>query len=142
MQLSRLCLTLLVGSGLAFQLVPAAAEVVLGSSASTFLEGSSRPDNEAINRGRAALRTRNLEQAEKHFSEAYRQNPASVEAMLGLAVVSHSQGKAKLAGAFGRLEHQPGIEGDGRGQRRWQSPPLFQHREPAPGSPGATAVTT
>lgn len=97
MQLSRLCLTLLVGSGLAFQLVPAAAEVVLGSSASTFLEGSSRPDNEAINRGRAALRTRNLEQAEKHFSEAYRQNPASVEAMLGLAVVSHSQGKAKLA---------------------------------------------
>lgn len=97
MQLSRLCLTLLVGSGLAFQLVPAAAEVMLGSSASTFLEGGGRPDNEAINRGRAALRTRNLDQAEKHFSEAYRQNPASVEAMLGLAVVSHSQGKAKLA---------------------------------------------
>ena len=96
MQLSRLCLTLLVGSGLAFQLVPATAEVLLGSSPAS-PEAAGRPDSEAINRGRAALRTRNLEQAEKYFSEAYKQNPASVEAMLGLAVVSHSQGKAKLA---------------------------------------------
>ncbi|KAB2964535.1 tetratricopeptide repeat protein, partial [Zoogloea sp.] len=97
MQLSRFCLALLVGSGLAFPLVPATADVVLGNSSSTLAEGAGRPDSEAINRGRVALRNRNLEQAEKYFSEAYRQNPASVEAMLGLAVISHSQGKAKLA---------------------------------------------
>ena len=97
MQLSRFCLTLFVGSGLAFQLVPAAADVVLGNSSLPVIEGASRPDSEAINRGRSALRARNLDQAEKYFSEAYRQNPASVEAMLGLAVISHSQGKAKLA---------------------------------------------
>lgn len=97
MQLSRFCLALFMGSGLAFQFAPAVAEVMLGNSSLPAVEGAGRPDSEAINRGRAALRARNLDQAEKYFSEAYRQNPASVEAMLGLAVVSHSQGKAKLA---------------------------------------------
>lgn len=99
MPLSRFCLALFMGSGLAFQFAPApaVAEVMLGNSSLPAIEGAGRPDSEAISRGRTALRARNLDQAEKYFSEAYRQNPASVEAMLGLAVVSHSQGKAKLA---------------------------------------------
>jgi tetratricopeptide (TPR) repeat protein len=60
-------------------------------------EGGARADSSALARGRAALRARNFEQAEKAFSEAYRQNPSSVEAMLGMAAVSHMQGKEKLA---------------------------------------------
>lgn len=87
---------LLLGAGLVFLSPIASADLMLGSSAST-QEAAARADSEALARGRAALRLRNFEQAEKAFSDAYRQNPSSVEAMLGLAAVSHVQGKTKLA---------------------------------------------
>lgn len=96
MHRTRFYPALILGSGLALFSLVASADLMLGSPASA-LEGVPRADIDAMGRGRAALRARNFDQAEKAFSEAYRQNPSSVEAMLGMAAVSHAQGKAKLA---------------------------------------------
>lgn len=96
MHRTRFYPALILGSGLALFSLAASADLMLGSPASA-LEGVPRADIDAMGRGRAALRARNFDQAEKAFSEAYRQNPSSVEAMLGMAAVSHAQGKAKLA---------------------------------------------
>lgn len=95
MQRTRFYPALILGSGLALFSLVASADLMLGSPA--VQDGVTRADADAMTRGRAALRMRNFEQAEKAFSEAYRQNPSSVEAMLGMAAVSHVQGKAKLA---------------------------------------------
>ncbi len=96
MHRTRLYPALILGSGLALFSLVASADLMLGSPAAA-LEGAARADSDSLGRGRAALRARNFDQAEKAFSEAYRQNPSSVEAMLGMAAVSHAQGKAKLA---------------------------------------------
>lgn len=96
MHRTRFYPALILGSGLALFSTVASADLMLGSPASA-LEGAARADGDSLGRGRAALRARNFDQAEKAFSEAYRQNPSSVEAMLGMAAVSHAQGKAKLA---------------------------------------------
>lgn len=93
---SRFCPALILGVGLVFLSPAAVGDLMIGSQAVT-AEGGGRADGDALARGRAALRLKNFEQAEKEFSEAYRQNPSSVEAMLGMAAVSHVQGKAKLA---------------------------------------------
>lgn len=96
MHRTRFYPALILGSGLALFSTVASADLMLGSPAAA-LEGAARADSDSLGRGRAALRARNFDQAEKAFSEAYRQNPSSVEAMLGMAAVSHAQGKAKLA---------------------------------------------
>lgn len=93
---SRFCPALILGVGLVFLSPAAVADLMVGGQVVT-PEGGVRADGDALTRGRAALRLKNFEQAEKEFSEAYRQNPSSVEAMLGMAAVSHVQGKAKLA---------------------------------------------
>ncbi len=95
MHRTRFYPALILGSGLALFSPVASADLMLGSPSAQ--DGATRADVDAMGRGRAALRMRNFEQAEKAFSEAYRQNPSSVEAMLGMAAVSHVQGKAKLA---------------------------------------------
>ena len=96
MHRTRFYPALILGSGLALFSTVASADLMLGSPA-VALEGAARADSDSLGRGRAALRARNFDQAEKAFSEAYRQNPSSVEAMLGMAAVSHAQGKARLA---------------------------------------------
>lgn len=96
MHRTRFYPALILGSGLALFSTVASADLMLGSPAAA-LEGAARADSDSLGRGRAALRARNFDQAEKAFSEAYRQNPSSVEAMLGMAAVSHAHGKAKLA---------------------------------------------
>lgn len=87
---------LILATGLALLPVAAQADLMTGSPGAS-REGAARADLDAMGRGRAALRARSFDQAEKAFSEAYRQNPTSVEAMLGLSAVSQAQGRAKLA---------------------------------------------
>jgi Tfp pilus assembly protein PilF/ketosteroid isomerase-like protein len=96
MHRTRFFLPLILGAGLVSLSPLVNADLMLGTQAIP-QEGDARADGSALARGRAALRARNFEQAEKAFSEAYRQNPSSVEAMLGMAAVSHVQGKEKLA---------------------------------------------
>jgi len=96
MHRTRFFLSLVLGAGLVSLSPLVNADLMLGTQVIP-QEGGARADSSALARGRAALRARNFEQAEKAFSEAYRQNPSSVEAMLGMAAVSHMQGKEKLA---------------------------------------------
>ncbi|MBN8284335.1 tetratricopeptide repeat protein [Zoogloea sp.] len=96
MHRTRFFLPLVLGVGLVSLSPLVNADLMLGTQPIP-QEGGARADGSALARGRAALRARNFEQAEKAFSEAYRQNPSSVEAMLGMAAVSHVQGKEKLA---------------------------------------------
>lgn len=94
---NRILPALVLGSGLALLAGAARADLIVGNPLPTLTPDNVRADLAYLNKGQAALRARQFEQAEKAFGEAYRQNPRSVEAMLGLAMATHSQGKAKLA---------------------------------------------
>ena len=93
---TRILPALVLGSGLALLACTAHAEPITGTPQPSLSEAA-RPDLVHLNRGQTALRERQFDQAEKAFGEAYRHNPRSVEAMLGLAMATHSQGKVKLA---------------------------------------------
>lgn len=97
MHRSRSLPALFIGAGLALLASGAGAEVVMSSQPATITAAPGRADLEALNKGQAALRGRQFDQAEKAFGEAYKLNPRSVEAMLGLAAAAQGQGKAKLA---------------------------------------------
>lgn len=94
---NRILPALVLGSGLALLVCGARADLIVGNPLPTLTPDTVRADLAYLNKGQAALRARQFEQAEKAFGEAYRQNPRSVEAMLGLAMATHAQGKAKLA---------------------------------------------
>ena len=94
---NRILPTLILGSGLALLAGGARADLIVGNPLPTLTPDTVRADLAYLNKGQAALRARQFEQAEKAFGEAYRHNPRSVDAMLGLAMATHAQGKAKLA---------------------------------------------
>lgn len=81
---------------LALGSLPARAEPILSRPAPTLTEAGG-PETPALLKGQAALQARQYEQAEKAFADAYRADPRSPEAMIGLAAAAHAQGKAKLA---------------------------------------------
>jgi Flp pilus assembly protein TadD/ketosteroid isomerase-like protein len=87
----------LIGAGLAMLAATASAEVLLTTPQNPLTAAPGRSDLEALNKGQQALAARQFEQAERHFGEAYKLNPRSVEAMLGLAAAAHGAGKSKLA---------------------------------------------
>lgn len=87
----------LIGAGLAMLAATASAEVLLTTPQNPLTAAPGRSDLEALNKGQQALAARQFEQAEKHFGDAYKLNPRSVEAMLGLAAATHAAGKSKLA---------------------------------------------
>ncbi len=97
MHRNRILPVLLVGAGLALPLGAVRADAIVGTTPAGVAAGQARPDLEALNKGQLALRLRQVDQAEKAFGEAYRLNPRSVEAMLGLAAVAQAQGQSKLA---------------------------------------------
>lgn len=75
----------------------ATAEVLITAPRNAFAVNGPRSDFEALAAGQQALRARRFDEAEKAFGEAYRINPRSVEAMLGLAAAAQGSGKSKLA---------------------------------------------
>lgn len=81
-------------SVLSFQ---AAAEVMMTAPRNAFAVNGPRSDFEALAKGQQALRARHFDEAEQAFGEAYKINPRSVEAMLGLAAAAQGVGKSKLA---------------------------------------------
>lgn len=87
----------LIGAGLAMLAATASAEVLLTTPQSPLTAAPGRSDLEALNKGQQALAARQFEQAAKYFGDAYKLNPRSVEAMLGLAAAAHGAGKSKLA---------------------------------------------
>ena len=94
---NRILPALILGSGLALLAGGTRAELIVGNPLPTLMPDTVRAALDYLNKGQAALRARQYEHAEKAFGEAYRHNPRSVDAMLGLAMATHAQGKAKLA---------------------------------------------
>jgi tetratricopeptide (TPR) repeat protein len=94
---NRILPALVLGSGLALVAGGVCADLIVGNPLPTLTPDTVRADLAYLNKGQTALRARQYEQAEKAFGEAYRHNPRSVDAMLGLAMATHAQGKAKLA---------------------------------------------
>ena len=97
MNRTRTLPALVLGAGVALLAGGVFADALVGTAPAPLAAGQLRSDAEALGRGQSALRTRQFDQAEKAFGEAYKLNPRSVEAMLGLAAAAQGQGKAKLA---------------------------------------------
>ena len=94
---TRLLPVLTLSAGLAMPALTVRADAVISGTPPTLTSQPSRPDQEGIVRGQAALRMKHFDQAERAFGEAYELNPRSVEAMLGLAAATQAQGKTRLA---------------------------------------------
>ncbi len=97
MHRTRSLSAILMGASLAMLAATASAEVLLTTPQNSLTAAPGRSDLEALNKGQQALAARQFAQAEKYFGEAYKLNPRSVEAMLGLAAATHGAGKSKLA---------------------------------------------
>jgi len=97
MNRTRLLPARILGLGLALLAGGACAGALVSTPQPSLSAEPARADLDALSKGQLALRQRQLEQAEKAFSEAYTSNPRSIEAMLGLAVVAQAQGQGKLA---------------------------------------------
>jgi|GEM_PF-2438521 len=87
----------ILGVGLALLAGGACAGALVSTPQPSLSAEPTRADLNALNKGQLALRLRQFEQAEKAFSEAYKLNPRSVEAMVGLAAATQGQGQGKLA---------------------------------------------
>ena len=94
---TRLLPVLTLSAGLAMPALTVRADAVISGTPPTLTSQPSRPDQDGIVRGQAALRMKHFDQAERAFGEAYELNPRSVEAMLGLAAATQAQGKTRLA---------------------------------------------
>lgn len=97
MHRTRLLPVLTLSAGLAMPALTVRADAVISGTPPTLTSQPSRPDQDGIVRGQAALRMKHFDQAERAFGEAYELNPRSVEAMLGLAAATQAQGKTRLA---------------------------------------------
>ena len=94
---TRLLPVLTLSAGLAMPALTVRADALISGTPPTLTSQPSRPDQDGIVRGQAALRMKHFDQAERAFGEAYELNPRSVEAMLGLAAATQAQGKTRLA---------------------------------------------
>ena len=97
MNRTRLLPARILGIGLALLAGGACAGALVSTPQPSLSAEPARADLDALNKGQLALRLRQFEQAEKAFSEAYKLNPRSVEAMIGLSVAAQGQGQGKLA---------------------------------------------
>jgi len=97
MNRTRTLPALVLGAGVALLAGGVFADALVGTAPAPLATGQLRSDAEALGRGQSALRTRQFDQAEKAFGEAYKLNPRSIEAMLGLAAAAQAQGRTKLA---------------------------------------------
>lgn len=97
MNRTRLLSARILGVGLALLAGGACAGALVSTPQPSLSAEPARADLDALNKGQLALRLRQFEQAEKAFSEAYKLNPRSVEAMVGLAAAAQGQGQGKLA---------------------------------------------
>ena len=97
MNRTRLLSARILGVGLALLAGGACAGALVSTPQPSLSAEPARADLDALNKGQLALRLRQFEQAEKAFSEAYKLNPRSVEAMIGLSVAAQGQGQGKLA---------------------------------------------
>lgn len=97
MNRTRLLPARILGIGLALLAGGACAGALVSTPQPSLSAEPARADLDALNKGQLALRLRQFEQAEKAFSEAYKLNPRSVEAMVGLAAAAQGQGQGKLA---------------------------------------------
>lgn len=95
---TRFLPAVLLGAGLSVACAAARAEVMITAPQNGPITAPpARADIDALSKGQQALRMRQFDQAERAFGEAYKLNPRSVEAMLGLAAAAQGTGKAKLA---------------------------------------------
>jgi cytochrome c-type biogenesis protein CcmH/NrfG len=73
---TRLLPVLTLSAGLAMPALTVRADAVISGTPPTLTSQPSRPDQDGIVRGQAALRMKHFDQAERAFGEAYELNPA------------------------------------------------------------------